>query len=129
MNEKLVTIVKALYQCLATQDWETYQFHLHPEFRVVESDSLPYPGTFYGMDGFNKLFGIVLDQFSEFEPMPSRICAGEDHVMVWVDIKMTGRKSGKSIHTQLIEVFRFSGDKLIEIRPFYFDTDLIKSVL
>lgn len=109
-------------------DWDTYRANIHPDFRVVETESLPYAGIFPGIEGFLELIGQVFELYSEFEATPSTITSGENHVMVKVDIKMTGRKSNKTINTQLIEVFKFEGDKLIEIRPFYFDTDLINSI-
>ena len=129
MSQKLIDITRSLYQSMAAQDWETYQSHLHPDFRIVESDALPYPGTFHGFDGFTQLFGTVTEQFSEFEPNPTQLCAGGTHVMAWVEIKLTGRKTGKTLHTQLVEVFIFEDDKLIEIRPFYFDTDAINAIV
>lgn len=129
MNEKLVSIVKDLYAALPKMDWATYQAHLHPEFRVVESNDLPIAGTYEGMAGFLQLIEKAFGLFSEFEPTPGAICAGDDHVMVWVEIKLTGRQSNKTITTQLIEVFKFKDEKLIEIRPFYFDGALVHSIL
>ncbi len=67
--------------------------------------------------------------FSEFMPEPEAITAGDDHVMVWVKIRMTGHSSGKTIDTDMIEVFKFEGDKLIEIWPFYYDSDKVNSIV
>lgn len=128
-DQSLIAIVKELYGAMASMDLETYASHIHPDFRVVESDSLPYSGVFHGLDGFQQLVEKVFGMFSEFEASPSAYSEGDGHVMVWVEMKMTGRQTGKTIHTRLIEVFRFEGDKLIEICPFYYDTDLIKSAL
>jgi uncharacterized protein len=128
-EHNLIGIVSELYEALPKMDWETYESHLHPDFCLVESDALPYAGTFHGMKGFMELIEKVFTLFSEFDAKPGVVCVGEDHVMVWVNIRMTGRNSNKTIDTQLIEVFKFKGDKLAEIRPFYFDTPLIDSIL
>ena len=129
MSEKLLGIVNELYTALGNQDWETYKSHLHPDFQVVESDSLPFAGTFKGMEGFNVLFGNIIDKFSGFEPTPTHTCVGDNHVMVWVDIKLTSRETNKVLETELIEVFVFKDDKLIEMRPFYFDPNAVHSIL
>ena len=129
MKERLIEIVNELYAALPRMDWDSYRAHLHADFRVVETPALPYPGTFHGMAGLLELIGKVFELFEVFEATPGPMCIGEDHVMVWVEMKMTGRKSGKTINTQLIEVFKFEGEKLLEIWPFYYDTELIASIV
>ena len=129
MSEKLISIVRDMYDAMPKLDWATYESHLHPDFRVVEADSLPFAGTYRGMAGLQELIGKVFGLFSEFIPDTGAMCANDNTVMVWVEMTMTGMKSGKTIHTQMIEVFHFDGDKLVEIKPFYYDTDLIASIL
>lgn len=129
MSQKLLEIVDTLYAALPQGNWDAYRAVIHPEFRVVESDALPYAGTFKGIEGFLQLIEKVFGMFSVFDAKAAAKSVGDDHVMVWVEIKMTGRRTNKTINTQLIEVFRFENDKLIEIRPFYFDTDLVRSIV
>lgn len=128
-NTKLIEIVNQMYGALPAMDWDTYQSHMHADFCVVEADSLPYAGTYRGMDGFQQLVGIVFGMFSDFIPTITDMAVSDNRVMVWVDMTMTGAKSGKTINTPMIEVFSFEGDKVREIRPFYFDTDLINSIV
>jgi len=128
-QDRQIEIVKELYAALPAGDWDAYKNHTHADFRVVESESLPYAGVFHGMDGFMQLIEKVFGMFSEFDAQPNTFAAGGNMVMVEVNIKMTGRASGNSIHTQLIEVFKFEGEKVIEICPFYFNTDLVNSIV
>jgi len=125
----LIDIVKKLYACLPAGDWDTYAALTQPDFCVVEASSLPYAGVHQGMDGFMKLIEIVFGTFSEFDAQPAGYYQNGDTVMVDVNIRMTGRASGKTIDTQLIEVFRFKDGKLAEIKPYYFDSDLINSIV
>lgn len=125
----LIAIVEQMYDALPKLDWETYESHTHPDFSIVEADSLPYAGTVHGVEGMKELVGRVFELFSVFEATPATMTEGDGHVMVWVEMKMTGRESGKTINTQMIEVFKFEGDKLKQIVPFYFDTDLINSIV
>jgi len=128
-SSTLVEIVQALYSAMATGDTTIYDTALHADFRVVESPALPFGGTFNGMEGFNALVGQIFEMYSEFIPQPKNIAVGGNQVMVEVDIRLTGKATGKTIDTQLIEVFTFENDKLIEIKPYYFDTDLLASIL
>ncbi len=129
MSDKLIEIVKEMYAALPRQDWQTFEAHLHPDFRVVEADSLPFAGEFCGMAGFQQLVTRVFELFSVFEPNTTAFCAGDGHVMVRVEMKLTGRSSGRTVNTEMIEVFRFEGDKLLEIRPFYFNSEAVASIL
>lgn len=129
MSNRLIEIVNEMYAALPAQDFDTYQSHMHPDFCVVEADCLPYAGTFSGMDGFQKLVGVVFGMFSEFIPEVTDMAVSDNRVMVWVDMTLTGAKSGKTVKMPMIEVFAFEGEKVKEIRPFYFDPDLINSIV
>jgi len=129
MSNRLIEIVNEMYAALPATDWETFQSHMHPDFCVVEADTLPMAGTFAGLEGFQELVGVVFGMFSEFIPEVRDMAVSDNRVMVWVDMTLTGAKSGKTIHTPMIEVFSFEGEKVTEIRPFYFDTDLIASIV
>lgn len=129
MDTKHVTIVKSLYQALGEMDWSTYEANIHPEFRVVEAGDLPFAGVYAGIEGFKELVSKLFGMFSEFAPEIVAITSGDDHVMVWVKVAMTSGETGKHIVTELIEVFKFEGDKLIEIRPFYFNADEINAIV
>ncbi len=129
MDTKQVAIVKKLYQALGEMDWATYEANTHPDFRVVEAESLPFAGVYNGVEGLKELASTVFTLFSEFAPKPLVFTAGADHVMAWIKLGLTGAESGKRIETEMIEVFKFEGDKLIEIRPFYFDSDQINSIV
>ncbi|EED35417.1 conserved hypothetical protein [Luminiphilus syltensis NOR5-1B] len=124
-----IDIVNAMYVALPKQDFETFAKHTHPDFAVVEADSLPFAGTFSGMEGFTQLVTKVFEMFSEFEPNVKAMAAGDDTVMVWIDMKLTGRESGKTINVPMIEVFSFEGDKVKQITPFYYDTDAINAIV
>lgn len=129
MDNKLVSIVKELYEALPKGDLAPYEKNTHADFKIVESDSLPFSGVFRGMKGFHELIEKVMGLFSEFDPEPTIITSGDNTVMVWVKLKLTGRNTNRSITTEMIEVFKFEGDKIIEIQPFYFNSDEIKSIV
>ncbi len=48
--------------------------------------------------------------------------ADGDLAAVILDGTGSSRKTGKTFSMQLVEVWRFSGDKIVELRPFYWDT-------
>ena len=42
---------------------------------------------------------------------------GEDHVIALVNVEGVGKRRGEAFKSDLLEVFRFEGEKIIEIRP------------
>lgn len=128
MSDALRKAVDGLYDAMANQDMEAYASFSHPDFAFVESPALPFAGNYQGIEGFQQLVGKVFELCSDLKTVPGATAVNKDHVMVWVDISLTGRATGKTVNTSLIEVFRFEGDKVIEIRPFYFDTDLVSAL-
>ncbi len=95
-----------------------------------ESEALPYAGEYHGVDGFRALARrIFIELFRDFQVEPRFYTEGEDHVVVLVDIKGYGRKTGTPFSTQLAEVYLFENNLIKEIRPYYWDTRLINQVL
>ena len=129
MSQKLLDIVNTMYAALPAKDFATFEANSTPDFLVVEADSLPFAGAYVGMSGFAELVGKVFSLFSTFEPTLTDMAVSDSRVMVWVDMKLTGAESGKTVTMPMIEVFTFEGDKVKEIRPFYFEPDAIKSIL
>jgi ketosteroid isomerase-like protein len=124
-----IAMVREMYGALGAQNFEVFASCIHADFAVVEAPSLPFAGTFAGMEGFSELVGKVFSMFSTFDPQITAISAGDDKVMVWVEMTLTAANTGKTTQMPMIEVFTFKEDKVVEIRPFYYDTDAIKAIL
>lgn len=123
-----IDIAKRIYACAVAGDWPGMEAYLHPDFAVVESASLPYAGTYKGVDGFREVARTVFTFFDRLAVEPRHYLEGDSHVVALVTIKGRGRYNGDFFESDLLELFRFEGDKVIEIKPYYWDQQLIRDV-
>lgn len=121
MAKDLERLIDEIYTATLSGDLETFEKYLHPEFSVHESDSLPFAGVFTGIEGFKQVFAVVFGIYDNVEVERKIVCTGKDHAMVLLDFNGSCKETGEAFCTPMIEMFRFVGDKLIEIKPFYFD--------
>lgn len=118
-SERFLTAMRA-------SDVATMGLMLHPDFELVEADSLPYGGTFRGLDGWQALIRAVVATFAGFR-LTLIDYPGESAQALVVQFALSGRgrHSGTPFETRLLEHWRFRDDRLWRIDPFYFDTHLI----
>lgn len=118
-------IVQAIFDASAAADWDVVRSHLHEDVRVIEAESLPYPGEFVGPDGFIALNQQVFNTWEDSSNAIQHILADGDHVVILSEMSGRGRGSGDYFTVPLAAVWRFEGNKVKEIRPYYFDTKLM----
>jgi len=87
---------------------------MHPEFYVEQAASLPYGGVHRGLAATWK------DEVAELVSLIGDPEGDEFGMMA----RLRGRtpKAGKQFDMQVFELVRFQDGKIIEIRPFYWDT-------
>ena len=107
-------------------DVETMSDMLHPQFELIEADSLPYGGVYRGLDGWLALTKLVGEAFAGFR-LKLIEYGGEsaDTLVILFEISGRGRHSGTAFQTRVLEYWQFRDGKLWRIDPFYFDTRLI----
>ena len=123
-----VEIAKKFYEFSASEQKEQFESLLHSDFRVIEAENMPYAGIYKGAEGFREIVSIVFSYFAELRVEPVFYTEGDDHVIALVKLAGVGKAAGQAFESNLLEVFRFEGDKIIEIRPYYWDQDLIKNL-
>ena len=113
-------------QAIGSGDVATMTDMLDPEFEVVEADSLPYGGTYRGLDGWLTLSKAVVTTWAGFR-LTLLGYAGESDDSLVVHFAITGRSraTGTPFDTRVLEYWRFRDGKLLRIDPFYFDTHLL----
>ncbi len=121
----LRAIVQAVYAHAGAGDWEGAERYLSDDLVIIEAENLPYAGHYAGRGALRELYGIVMahwiDPVIDFHAMT----AGDDHVVSLVTFRFTSRRSGRRLAMPLAEVFRIEAGKVVEIKPFYFDTKAI----
>ena len=116
--ERMRQIVDDLYEANGSGDFDRAASMLTDDFFITEADSLPMAGVYHGKnalrDLFLKVFGMVDVAALERHAM----MIGDDHVVVHLSFQFADPSLKPA---ELCEMFRFRGEQVCEIRPFYFD--------
>ena len=116
-------LVTQLFELTGAGDWDAVAPYLHPDFEVSVAPCHSYYGKYRGLEGFKEIFRKVFQEtYAEFVPQFIELAEGPNHVVALLKVKVTGKRSGRTLNTTLAEVFRFEDGKLRETRPHYFDT-------
>ena len=115
-------IVKRFLDASMAGDRETMDRLMSPEASVVEAESLPYAGTYKGVPGFLDLVRRVYSTFSDVDVTITEFISENDHVIVMAMLSGKTRRSRTPFQMPVVEDWRLRDDRIIGIRPFYFDT-------
>jgi len=122
-------LVDQVFSTAASADWKSLSKLLHPEFRVLIPAGVPHTGEYTGLDGFKEVFGIAFGNYHNVHLDRHLVCSGPGCVMSLQDFCGQSKSSGVEFKTQMIEMFKFKDDLLIEIRAYYWDRDLMTEML
>ena len=115
--------MKDFYAAAAAGKSSVVQAMLSDNLVITEGSSLPYAGEYTGKDALRTISKKVSAYYGGMTLDIHEYCAGGDWVMTLLDI----RPAGKDDRIPLVEASRFDQDgKIVEIKPFYFDHDLVK---
>jgi ketosteroid isomerase-like protein len=101
----------------------------HPDVVVHEPASLPYAGDWCGLDGIERLFRAMRATWSELSVDGLQAAMTGDTVFMTCNLRLTARSTGRPLTQPFAEVLHFEDGRLIEGRPFYFDTAAIRAAL
>jgi ketosteroid isomerase-like protein len=96
---------------------------------VHEPGSLPYAGDWQGLEGVAALIGLMRDTWSEMAVEDLAAVRDGDAVFLSCTLRLVSRATGRSIDQPFAEVLRFRDGRLLEGRPFYFDTDALLATI
>lgn len=117
IREQQIATVRTLYEVSGKGDWAAAEAMLTEDFFVTEASTLPFAGTYRGRGALRELFTTVFGSVTvtglEFKAMTQ----GDDTVIAVIELVL----GPDNDRVQVAELFRFRGDKVCEIRPYYFD--------
>lgn len=88
--------IRSLYQAFASGDTYTIDAILHPDVVWIESEGIPYGGTFIGRDAvFEGVFAKIADEWENFTAEVDEIFSAEGRQVVTL-----GRDSGTYSETR-----------------------------
>ena len=116
-DEKLA-IVAELYASTGAGDFDTAESLLTDDFFIIEAEGLPMAGEYRGKTALRGLYAHVFGTLKVADLEPEGMSVGRDYVVNLISFRFENPDLASA---QLAEVFRFRGDKVCEIRPYYFD--------
>ena len=116
-DEKLA-IVAELYASTGAGDFDTAERLLTDDFFIIEADGLPMAGEYRGKTALRGLYAHVFGTLKVADLEPEGMSVGGDYVVNLISFRFENPDLASA---QLAEVFRFRGDNVCEIRPYYFD--------
>ena len=116
-DEKLA-IVAELYASTGAGDFDTAESLLTDDFFIIEAEGLPMAGEYRGKTALRSLYAHVFGTLKVADLEPEGMSVGGDYVVNLISFRFENPDLASA---QLAEVFRFRGDKVCEIRPYYFD--------
>ncbi|ARU17940.1 nuclear transport factor 2 family protein [Croceicoccus marinus] len=115
--QQMSTFIDELYAASGSGDWDKVASMVTDDLVISEAPGLPMEGTHTGKDALKNLY---LDVFAMLQveslEMVERTFGGDHACCI---LKM---HYGKGLEpAELVEMFRFEGGKVAEIKPFYYD--------
>jgi ketosteroid isomerase-like protein len=119
-------LVLSLYAAIRNADLEGFFAGCSPDMVLHEAESMKVGGTYRGRDEITNCLGQLLSLYDLTTVDVKRIVADGEYVVGMVSF-MT---SGPTPHeVKLSEWWHILDGKVVEVRPFYWDTAVLNRVL
>jgi ketosteroid isomerase-like protein len=118
------SLVRELFAAAGGGDWAKVETLITPDFRFIESDSLPVRGTYTGIREYRALFEAVTEGAGAIQFDFVSMTSSETHVvaLLVLDFKDHG------VRAPLAEVFRIRDGRVAEIMPHFFNPKDVEKV-
>lgn len=116
-----LVVVQQFYHELANSNTPGAMDLLADDFRLIQADSLPFGGEYVGRSGITEFFGKFFAFWKSFQSADVTYFAEDDKVVATSTATGTTH-DGKVFIMPMVQVYTLRDGKMIETRPFYFDT-------
>ena len=115
--QQMNAFIDELYAATGAGDWDKVATMVTDDLVISEAPGLPMEGTYKGRNALRDLYIDVFKMLQvESLEMVERTFGGDHACCI---LKM---HYGKGLEpAELVEMFRFKGGKVAEIKPFYYD--------
>lgn len=127
-QENLKTL-QAYWEAMDRDDIDTAIQTLDEECVVHTPESLPYGGIYKGRDEIRRFWSIFFQIYERPQPMGLQLLTAGDYIITLQTLKTRIRGSNAELEMPMAETFKLRASKIIEIRPYYFDTAKMSQVI
>jgi hypothetical protein len=117
-----LAVVRGAYDRYYAGDLDGFFAVFADDVELHEADSLPYGGVYKGIESFKKGIGIMFDAWRDLHFDIEQFTAGGELVIIYMQLRATGKTTGKTFSFPVAEVWRLCEGKVVEMRPIYWDT-------
>lgn len=112
------------------RDFAVIAATLDPECVLHQPESLPYGGEWRGAKGFEAWMVAFGEAWSELEVIdPQFFPSGPDSIFVRSHVVAVARRSKTRAEWNLLQHFRIRDGRILELRPFHWDTNILVAAL
>ncbi|GLW08206.1 ketosteroid isomerase [Microtetraspora sp. NBRC 13810] len=96
---------------------------LDPEVVLYQAPGLPFTGsgTWRGHDGMERFLAAFGEVWESMEFLEQEHWGDDDTVVVRNRLRFRARATGREVDTEIVQVIRVRGGRMLECRPFYWD--------
>ena len=120
---------ESAYLLAAEPDFNSIAATLDPECVICQPASLPYGGEWRGHAGFEAWLRAFREVWSSLEVKGSEILSSREVLVSRSHVYARVRGNGREADWPLLQFFRLRKARILELRPFYWDTSTLLDVL
>lgn len=120
--DRAFEIVDQLYKHARVADWEAVASVMSDDLVINEPPSLPYGGEWRGRHALRDLFSTVMTYWDEPVIEQDSLSSDSRTVVSMVRLTITSRRNGERVTHRIAEVTTVEGERVTEMRIYYFDT-------
>jgi ketosteroid isomerase-like protein len=129
VSQTSLDIVRRFSEALHRGHLQEARALLHDDLVVHEAGGLPYSGEYYGPQGFFDLLATMNETLELSPGHFSRDALSDDTVVSRFRLTFTTRASGKNTEMSLIELYRISQGRIVELDVYYKDPSAVAALL
>lgn len=122
-----IDIVRSIYEAGMKGDINGTLPFLDPDVVIHEAASLPYGGEYHGLEGFSRLLAAVFSSFKTFQVDVKELLDAGPAIIAIIELRVTLKESDRIVEMPVAEVWRLRDGKVVDLRPFYWDTAALRS--
>lgn len=125
MSADHLELTKKAYAAALHGSYEDFLSLLAEEVRIFLPESLPHGGSYYGKEGARQLRAKLMNAWRQFDVTVLEYLTGAETVVGIIYLQGVLSSSAKAVDMRIAEYWRFRGEKVIELRAYYFDTHAV----